>query len=181
MSDADLLEVLDAPEIAVHADRPEIKRGDAERLRSDFTVPAYQKPRKYQIGDPSGLTSRLTGWVSSTQKQGTHRGQLAARALAVVLGEPSTKGLSVQGSSTSKIKCLSPPRMSALYHSDVSASIGNRDRQRISRNVSPFRPDRHSRIHESRGLRVGRNGSSNHFVKSIVLLEDKAAAMLSPA
>jgi len=62
------------------------------------------------------------------------------------------KGLSVQGSSTSKIKYLSPPRMSALYHSDVSKSIGNLDRQRISRNVSPFRPDRHSRIHESRGL-----------------------------
>ena len=32
MPDGDFLEILDAPKIAVHADRAEIKRGNAERL-----------------------------------------------------------------------------------------------------------------------------------------------------
>jgi hypothetical protein len=42
MPDADLLEVLDAPEIAVLADGAEIEARDAERLRADFGVPAIE-------------------------------------------------------------------------------------------------------------------------------------------
>lgn len=38
MPDGDFLEVLDTPKIAIHADRPEIERGDAERLRFDFAI-----------------------------------------------------------------------------------------------------------------------------------------------
>jgi hypothetical protein len=44
MPNRDLLEILDTPEIAIHAHRPEIKRSDAERLRSDFRVPAIEAP-----------------------------------------------------------------------------------------------------------------------------------------
>ena len=42
--DGDLLEIFDAPEIAVHADGAEIERGDAERLRADLAVPAVEPP-----------------------------------------------------------------------------------------------------------------------------------------
>src|SRR6266436_230891 len=42
MPDRDLLKILDTPEITVHAHRPEIERSDAERLRSDFRVPAIK-------------------------------------------------------------------------------------------------------------------------------------------
>ena len=42
--DADFLEPLDAPEIAVHADGAEIEGGDAERLRADLAVPAIEAP-----------------------------------------------------------------------------------------------------------------------------------------
>src|SRR6267378_6247189 len=45
MPDRDLLKILDTPEIAVHADSPEIKRSDAEGLRSDFRVPAIEAPK----------------------------------------------------------------------------------------------------------------------------------------
>src|SRR5450755_3682433 len=38
MADRDFLEVLDTPQIAVHADGPQIERGDAERLRSNLAV-----------------------------------------------------------------------------------------------------------------------------------------------
>ena len=46
MPDPDLLEVLDAPEIAVLADRPEIETGDAERLRADLRIPAIESPKE---------------------------------------------------------------------------------------------------------------------------------------
>ena len=42
MADGDLLEVLDAPEIAVLADGPEIEARDAERLGADLGVPAIE-------------------------------------------------------------------------------------------------------------------------------------------
>ncbi len=43
--DADLLEALDAPKIAVHADGAEIEGGDTERLRADLAVPAIKAPK----------------------------------------------------------------------------------------------------------------------------------------
>lgn len=45
MPDGDLLEVLDAPEIAVLADRAQVESGDAERLGTHLRVPAIP-PRK---------------------------------------------------------------------------------------------------------------------------------------
>src|SRR6266699_7222808 len=42
MSNRDLLKILDTPESAVHAHRPEIKRSDAEGLRSNFRVPTIE-------------------------------------------------------------------------------------------------------------------------------------------
>ena len=42
MPDADLLEVLDTPEIAVLADGSEIEAGDAERFRAHLGVPAIE-------------------------------------------------------------------------------------------------------------------------------------------
>src|SRR5713226_10787753 len=45
MSNRDLLEILDTPEIAIHVHRPEIKRSDAEGLRSNFRVPTIEAPK----------------------------------------------------------------------------------------------------------------------------------------
>lgn len=42
--DGNLLEVLDAPEIAVPADRAQIEAGDAERLRPNLGIPAVEPP-----------------------------------------------------------------------------------------------------------------------------------------
>ena len=44
MPDGDFLKILHAPQVTVHADGAKIKRGDAERLRSDFAVPAIEPP-----------------------------------------------------------------------------------------------------------------------------------------
>ncbi len=68
MPDRDFLEILDAPKIAVHADGPEIKRGDAERLRSDFAVPAIEPP-EIQIRRTIGQTSGFDGMGIIDQKQ----------------------------------------------------------------------------------------------------------------
>ena len=51
MPDRDLLEILDAPEIAVLADGAEIEARDAERLRPDLGVPAIESPEE-EIGRP---------------------------------------------------------------------------------------------------------------------------------
>ena len=68
MPDGDFLEILDAPEIAVHADGAEIERGDAERLRSDFAVPAIEAP-EIQIRRSIRQTSGLDRMGVVDQKQ----------------------------------------------------------------------------------------------------------------
>jgi hypothetical protein len=42
--DRDLVEVLDVPEVAVLADRPQVEAGDPERLGPDRVVPAIEPP-----------------------------------------------------------------------------------------------------------------------------------------
>ena len=58
VADGDLLEILDAPQIAVLAHRAEIEAGDAERLGADLGVPAIEPP-EIEIGravrQPPGL------------------------------------------------------------------------------------------------------------------------------
>src|SRR5450631_4748916 len=56
------------PEIAVHADGPEIKRGDAERLRSNLAVPAIEAA-KIQVRRTIPQTSRLDRMGVVHQKQ----------------------------------------------------------------------------------------------------------------
>src|SRR5258705_4851110 len=68
MPDRDLLEILDTPEIAVHAHRPEIKRSDAEGLRSNFRVPAIEAP-EIQIRRSVRQASRLDRMGIVHQKQ----------------------------------------------------------------------------------------------------------------
>src|SRR5712671_1745296 len=58
MSNRDLLKILDTPEIAIHAHRPEIERSDAEGLRSNFRVPAIKAP-EVQIRRSVRQASRL--------------------------------------------------------------------------------------------------------------------------
>ena len=58
MSDANFLEVLNAPEIAVLADGAQIETGDAERLRADFRIPAIEAP-EIEIGRSVGQLARL--------------------------------------------------------------------------------------------------------------------------
>ena len=68
MSDRDFLKILDTPQIAVHADGPQIKRGDAEGLRSDFAVPAVKSP-EIQIRRSIRQTSSLDRVGVVHQKQ----------------------------------------------------------------------------------------------------------------
>src|SRR5713101_6413749 len=68
MPDRDLLEILDTPEIAVHAHRPEIKRSDAKGLRSNFRVPAIEAP-EIQIRRSVRQASRLDRMGIVDQKQ----------------------------------------------------------------------------------------------------------------
>src|SRR5712692_11269587 len=68
MSNRDLLKILDTPEIAIHAHRPEIERGDAERLRSDFRVPTIEAP-KVQVWRSVRQASRLDRMGVVHQKQ----------------------------------------------------------------------------------------------------------------
>ena len=49
MADADFLEILDAPEVAVLTDRPEIKARDPQRLGADLGIPAIE-PAEVEIG-----------------------------------------------------------------------------------------------------------------------------------
>jgi hypothetical protein len=68
MSNRDLLKILDTPEIAIHAHRPEIKRSDAEGLRSNFRVPTIEAP-KVQVWRSVRQASRLDGMGIIHQKQ----------------------------------------------------------------------------------------------------------------
>jgi hypothetical protein len=72
ISNRDLLKILDTPEIAIHAHRPEIKRSDAEGLRSNFRVPTIEAP-KVQVWRSVRQASRLDGMVSSTRNRNTSR------------------------------------------------------------------------------------------------------------
>jgi hypothetical protein len=47
MADGDFLEILDAPQHTVLADRAQIEGGDAERLRPDLAVPGIEAPEKH--------------------------------------------------------------------------------------------------------------------------------------
>ena len=58
VADGDLLEILDAPEIAVLADRPKIEARDAERLGADLGIPAIEAAEVEigrAVGEPAGL------------------------------------------------------------------------------------------------------------------------------
>ncbi len=46
MPDCYLLEDLDAPEVAVLADRPQVEAGDAESLGAHLGIPPITPPRK---------------------------------------------------------------------------------------------------------------------------------------
>ena len=46
MADRDLLEILDAPEVAVLADGAQIKARDAQRFRADFGIPAIEAAKE---------------------------------------------------------------------------------------------------------------------------------------
>src|SRR6185312_16627934 len=58
--DGDLLEPLDAPEVAVHADGAEIEGSDAERLRADLAVPAIEAA-EVEVGIAVRQAARLDG------------------------------------------------------------------------------------------------------------------------
>ena len=68
MPDCDLLEVLNAPEIAVLADGSEIEARDAERLGADLGVPAVE-PAEEQIGRAVRQRTRLDGVHVVDQKE----------------------------------------------------------------------------------------------------------------
>ena len=56
--DRDLLEILDAPEVAVLADRPQVEAGDAERLGAHLGIPAVEPP-EIEVGRAVGQQPRL--------------------------------------------------------------------------------------------------------------------------
>ena len=68
MPDRDLLEILHAPETAVHADGAKVEAGNPERLAADFTVPAIKSP-EIQIRRSIRQTPRLDRVGVVDQKQ----------------------------------------------------------------------------------------------------------------
>ena len=68
MADGDLLEILDAPEVAVLADRPKIEAGDAERLGADLRIPAIEAA-EVEIGRAVRQPPRLDRIEVVNQKQ----------------------------------------------------------------------------------------------------------------
>jgi hypothetical protein len=82
VADADFLEVLDAPKIAVLADRAQIEARHAERLGADLGVPAVEAP-KVEIGRSVGQSSGLDRIEIVDQEQehvavrGIERGRVA--------------------------------------------------------------------------------------------------------
>ena len=83
MPDLDLLEILDAPEVAVLADRPEIEARHAEGLRAHLGVPTVEAP-EIEIGGAIRQPARLDRVVIVDQEQedvavgGVERGRVAA-------------------------------------------------------------------------------------------------------
>ena len=58
MPDADLLKILDAPKVAIHAHRAEIKGRDTQRLRTNLAVPAIETA-EIEIGIAIRQAARL--------------------------------------------------------------------------------------------------------------------------
>ncbi len=58
VADFDLLEVLDAPEVAILADRAQVEAGDAERLGPNLGIPAIE-PAEIEVGRAVGQQPRL--------------------------------------------------------------------------------------------------------------------------
>ena len=114
VADGDLLEVLDAPEIAVLADGAEIEARHAERLRADLRVPAIEAAEVEvgrAVGQPPGLDRvevvdqeqkhiairgverrRVAGDIDArvvdARRPVEHAGHLPARVARAVAGDP---------------------------------------------------------------------------------------------
>jgi hypothetical protein len=74
MPDRDLLEILDAPQIAIHADRAEIEARNAKRLAAHFAIPAIEPPgNTNQVIRPATGPLR-SGWCRRPET-GTHPGR----------------------------------------------------------------------------------------------------------
>src|SRR6056297_3197542 len=58
MPDGDLLEILDAPEVAVLADRAQVEAGDAERFGPNLRIPAIESP-EIEVRPAVGQQPRL--------------------------------------------------------------------------------------------------------------------------
>ncbi len=68
MPDGYFLEILDAPQIAVHADGAQVKTRNAERLAANLAIPTIEPP-EVQIRRSIRQTSRLDGIDIVNQKQ----------------------------------------------------------------------------------------------------------------
>ena len=83
MADLDLLEIFDAPEVAVLADRAQVEAGHAEGLRPNLGVPAVKSP-EVEIGGAIWQATRLDRIVIFDEEQedvavrGIERGRVTA-------------------------------------------------------------------------------------------------------
>jgi hypothetical protein len=83
VADGDLLKILDAPEVAVLANRAQVEARHAERLGPHLGVPAVEAP-EVEIGGAVGQPARLDRVVIVDQEQediavrGIERGRVAA-------------------------------------------------------------------------------------------------------
>ena len=66
--DGDLLEIFDAPKIAVLAHRAQVEAGDAERPRANFGIPTVEAA-EVEVGRAVGQTPRLDGIQIVDQEQ----------------------------------------------------------------------------------------------------------------